>query len=104
MKNNVQRVLEIFRGMDGFVFIIEKRKEISPRNWKSDKVATINLNNELDLNDIHYIINKSSKHKYFEYRIAKFYKRDEVILDNQSFFSESVKMIDQLKEFYEFVS
>lgn len=101
---DMDRVLKMLRDLNGYVFMIKMREEISVQKWKSFDLARINLNKELATEDVQYIIKKSRQYKYFEYRIAKIYQRDEKVLHNQSFLDESVNTIKQLKEFYDFVS
>jgi len=95
-------VLNMLQKLIGYSFVIRMREEIGIRKWQSAVVASINLNDKLSMEDVEYIIDKSKQYKYFEYRIEKRYKRDEKILDNELFFEKSLKVIEQLKEFYEF--
>lgn len=104
IQNEKSRVLKMLQQLEGYVFIIRSRTELAPHKWQSKVLATISINKNMTMDDIEYIIKKSTQCDYFEYRIAKFYKRDEPILDNDDFFNEAVRRVKQLRAFYDFVS
>lgn len=98
-----KRTAEILlRELSGFKLIISKRKEVGIKRWIHESVAEIELGDNITPHDIDFIINKSHHYPFFVYRIAKYYRRDDSILDNENFLTESVSQVKRLIKIYEF--
>lgn len=104
MKKNPEKFVEMFRKLDGYTFYMWDRIEMGIRDYKEVLELDLRLNDKIDIKDIEYLVSKSTQYKYFIYRVAKTLKRDDSDLDNEQFFDKSIEIINDLKEFYNFVS
>lgn len=98
-----KRTAEILFGeLNGFKLIISKREELGIQRWLHESVAELELGENIAPHDIDFIINKSYHYPFFVYRIAKFYRRDDSLLDKEGFLNESVSQVKRLIKIYEF--
>ena len=96
--------LEILKKLEGFDLIIRKRVNPTgrPRGYYGIDVIKIKLGGDISLEDIEYLIKKLGQYKLFEIHCAKSFKRDEEILNNQSFMKKSMEFMKQLQDYYNF--
>jgi len=100
-----ERFLKILIELEDYDFILMKRFNPTglPRAYTSIEAIKIRLGNEMISNeDVEYIIKKRSQYGLVQIYCRKRFKRDEKILNSQSFLKESIKYMKKLQPFYEF--
>jgi len=96
------KFLKILKKLKDFDLIIRERVLDRPREYHKIDVAKIKLGKYVSLEDINYILEKMGRYTLFEIHCARSFKRDEEILNNQSFLKKTVEFMSQLRDYYNF--
>jgi len=96
------KFLKILKKLKGFDLIIRKRVSTGVRKYSAIDVTKIKLGEDISIEDIEYLIKKMEQYPLFEIHCTKLFKRDEGILDDQTFLEKSVELMKQLQDYYNF--
>lgn len=104
IQTNTNEFCKILKGLDGFTFEIHKKVNIDnlPRKFKAYPVATLKLGEEITLDDVFYIMNKTKQYKLFVFYCYTPIPRDNKNLNSKKFIKHSVKLLNKIKPYYEF--
>lgn len=96
------KFLKILKKLEGFDLIIRKRVSTGGRKYSAIDVTKIKLGEDISIEDIEYLIKKMEQYPLFEIHCTKLFKRDEGILNDQTFLEISVDLMKQLQDYYNF--
>jgi len=96
------KFLKILKKLECFDLTIRKRVSTGGRKYSAIDVTKIKLGEDISIEDIEYLIKKMGQYPLFEIHCTKLFKRDERILNNQTFLEISVDLMKQLQDYYNF--
>ena len=111
IRDNKGEFLEILRKLDGFNLVIRTRWNVDnrPRKFQSETATTIKLgkneqtkSDNITIQDVNYISEKLNQLTLFEIYCGFSYDCDNKILENKNFLKVSSKIMEKLKEYYNF--
>jgi len=102
--SQTERFLEIIKKLDEFDLVIRKRinPQGLPRGYYGVEHLRVKLGDDVERDDVEYLIRKLSKYPLFEIGCIKRFKRDEEHLRGPAFLKKSVEFLQQLQDYYEF--